>query len=79
MNGNETFGQTLQQAGTVGRRVHERPKIRDGRLTRQRARAECSSQDHLREIRWIAAGEVHDICGIDTRISLFLSVLADYL
>jgi len=32
------------------------------------------SPDHLREIRWIADGEVHENCGIDTRILQVITV-----
>ncbi|KFF58833.1 hypothetical protein JF66_15605 [Cryobacterium sp. MLB-32] len=32
------------------------------------------SPDHLREIRWIAAGEVHQNCGIDTRILQVITI-----
>ncbi|WP_104080975.1 hypothetical protein [Cryobacterium sp. Y11] len=32
------------------------------------------SPDHLREIRWIAAGETHESCGIDTRILQVITI-----
>ena len=32
------------------------------------------SPDHLREIRWIAAGEIHENCGIDTRILQVITI-----
>ena len=32
------------------------------------------SPDHLREIRWIAAGETHSSCGIDTRILQVITI-----
>jgi hypothetical protein len=36
-----------------------------------------SSPDHMKEIRWIAAGEVHPDCGIDLRILQVITIAAN--